>query len=687
MRKGLLLSLLLVAVPALAGIVQVGFRHYGQQNNGRTVFYTPYTGNGFLASGSLPGNVAGGVGASVPTPTIVWSAESPLANQIDATETLTLVTGAPTNTSTPFCPSSDYSDVTNSTNCRQGKVFNGATPDKYQFATTSVGQIGATAMSVCFIAGARVSTAAAEIAVSSRDITGGTNEGWSFGFLGNRGCTMYTDDGPSSTTNNGPSGTAGWQVCCASVDVAGDTQTVWSNGAVGSTTTVPGTSSIDNLVGLAIGAAPDGSTPFYSNLLAVYIWEGTALSSAQVLQFTYGWMGILTANGVQPNVMGSSGPAYCWVDGALELFADEHARVGCENPPGSTGAGTPTDGGLTVQHNAVNFLLQSEDLGTTWTAAGTVVGAGGAVTPFRDGRTNNWKLTDDDAGAVEEVYQTANISALSTAQAYSLCVIAKADSAQSLDVQIVEQTVCAGSTKDFTAASLTTSWQVFQFATTLSDGTCTEAVVHLTPSADISSAAGVGHAYVIPMLMNVVGDSAASGCSNYVRTTTASATLGLVDVRYLADTTNVLTSTTMQGAYEITGSFNFGAYQETGGAGDKYAWAIGTSASNNNAVRLVAEMTGADVATLRTTTGGAASTATVTGFAASTPGTWMPFVSKLNYDSDIYSTFFGTAAPVAHSLTVASPAAPNRIAPGQDSAFGANNGDVTRIKQFKIVRR
>jgi hypothetical protein len=312
---------------------------------------------------------------------------------------------------------------------------------------------------------------------------------------------VYGDTPQTKSASGGAIDGIGWNFICGTVSVANGLR-LYRNGTVGSSTaTYPTGNTAAPAASLDIGS----NVATYSNsVAAVVVWRGVELTAAQVAAMSKKIIGISNTRGEAyaaatfTNTVGAGGQC-CWIDGALSCFSDDTPMLGCQIPPGFTGAGLGGSGYF-AHPSISNSLLQSDNLTATWGDVGTPVRAAYSTsTPYRDGRAIS-TFTDNDAGAVEGVSQSIDVTALATAATIQIQAIAKSPDATKLDLQVDESGVCAGSTVNFTACTINAStWTTCTWTWTLADGNCTTGAIKLTVG-DWATVADVGTVYVGGMM-------------------------------------------------------------------------------------------------------------------------------------------------------------------------------------------
>ena len=433
--------------------------------------------------------------AGLPAPDLQWWASDPLGAGGDTSHTWT-ATGSPALRNTPYCPDGDYSDVT-ATNCIKAREFTGS-----QSYLSPLGAFDPNSgdFTICWVSQGGENVAAAKALA---------------GTFFTPGFTIYqvtTDSFRVYVENDSVPGTyaaindvktdSGWGIYCATYDEDGGAGGLvgYANGVADATTgVVAGGSMTMSTEKICIGAGDNGagtcSAQATSRIAAFFAWY-SKFSADQVADFSDTWMGVFADGDVHPSVRTNVGPTCCWIDGAIDCFSDNHAKIGCTEPPGHAAAATPT-GGYFSQISYTNSVLYSRDLSTGWT---DIPGAGveacaQSATPFRDSRVT-CRMTDDDAGNVEALSQAIDVTALDTSDTIMVCVYAYDPSGTVLDLQVDESGVCGGSSIDFAAKTIDTSWTAYEWTHTLADGTCTTATYKLSP-ADWAAAANTGTAHAV----------------------------------------------------------------------------------------------------------------------------------------------------------------------------------------------
>jgi hypothetical protein len=412
-----------------------------------------------------------------------------------------------------------------------------------------------------------------------------------------------------------------------------------------------------------------GANGVPGDVAAVWVWPGTELTASQVSTFSQAVLGLLGTRG-EIATFSNAGPICYWADGAISCASDDAPLLGMEQPPGLAAAGSPSSGYF-VHPSVTNALLSSRDLSTNWTVAGTsVVACAQSTTPFRDARTT-CKLTDDSAAASEYVHQSVDISALNTADKVQVCLYARADSAQTLDLQVAESGVCGGSTINFTAASLTTSWTLYSFTHSVADGTCTTANYRIAP-ADFGSVANQGHAYVVAQLFK-----AQDYCPPiYCETTAAGVTCGGGSLAYSLAQPIVSATGTIVGTERVSLDWTpLGSSTSTTG------WIVQPYADAGNNWVLYGGFS--PVVYWFTVPGGANYISDSSALAA---GTTYRYDMVLNYDRDVYQLRRNGAVVGSASNALNSPAGLTTLYVGANSSGTAQMLGGHVIRNVRVYR-
>lgn len=461
--------------------------------------------SGFDASGMPRGLPAG-----FPVPDIVWSAASPTANLRNAAQTFTVSASAPTAVGVPYCLSGDYDGVDEMDGrCNKGLSFVAASSQKYtggDYANPASGSI-----SVCALA--RLDYSATE-GLAGQNGGAGT-QGWTlWSNVGNPLFTLRNDAGVN-TNASAPLAKVGWGIICGTASVANGV-VAYANGVAGAGVAYPGgtvnPAGQTMLVGQSVPAGyMNGDVAF------VWVWLARELSAGNVKAWSQAGEGTLQQDGTAATVA-NAGPVGYWVDGKIDTASDDMPLMGQEQPPGLTGAGSPSSGmGFNAYlGNSALYSRQCNIGGWTAYAGGSL--AAGSVSPFRDGR-GTCSVSDTDVGSAQGMYQVLDISALNTGDKITWVIYAAADDDnQWLDVRLYENTVCAGSFEEVTGASVTRSWKQYSGVHTVADGTCTKLNVYVFPIQDRTVVGTTGKIYPIVQVYQGVSQPPSIYCETAAAT-------------------------------------------------------------------------------------------------------------------------------------------------------------------------
>lgn len=404
-----------------------------------------------------------------------------------ATTYTPVLTGTDADQDTPFCPDGSHDDLTSG--CMTAQRLGGS--NDYYLSTANPGP--ASPASADFTVCALYRSAANGVLVSQTEGANCAGEGWyiyhSGGSTGKTILKMENDAGTDRSVDANVMDNHGWSFSCLTHDYDGNT-VAYGNGSADESGASPG-GTIAPAVKLSIGACPDGSQDFTGDI-AFVLWWNSLLDATDMAELYEHFVGILDSKGA-PVAFTSTGPNCCWIDSQIECFNDNWPMIGCELPPGVTGAGSPSSRFYSGEA-LTNSVAYSRDL-DSWTDEG---GGGPTPTPastdlFRDGRTT-YSIQDNDAGAKERS-KSANIdiSGLDASDKIQMCVYAKSGGTELLDIRFKESTggACAASTTDQDAFTTSTSWQQKGWTHTVQDGDCEIGLVEIA-AADFGDAANTG---------------------------------------------------------------------------------------------------------------------------------------------------------------------------------------------------
>lgn len=485
-----------------------------------TTFHAPLSATGFQDMSAPEDEVTG-----LPSPSYVWLGGDPTNDQV-SDETYSETGSASAAIEAPFCAGGDYSDLTS---CYGARQFDGTSASHWDASDSDPFDPGNGDFSYCLVGRVEDFTTATDRYWLKKSDTGGTKQ-WYINapFSGFSGCTLTINSGtgglkqalgPATQTRNG-----GWMGCCGTYDQDGNILTYDQQGNSGAA--VPaggGDATMDNAV--TIGSF-NGSNTLIGSIVGLWFWKGNILTADQIKDFFSVFFGVHDTVGDVNGAYTDTSTYCCFIEGQMECFDNDAPAVGCEVPPGRTGAGAPNNGGvLSVSANTVSNVY-SRTLSSGWTDNGTsTVSCGQSSTPFRDGRTT-CKLTDDDGAGEESITQSIDITALDTSDKIQVCIYAASDDAQNVDIKVDEDTggACTPSTTQFTAGATTSSWTLHEFTHTVSDGDCTNMDLTISPVDDITDTSATGHAYVLVNTFLDVGSDTA--CPPYAETAAATLSYG-----------------------------------------------------------------------------------------------------------------------------------------------------------------
>jgi hypothetical protein len=453
---------------------------------------TTYLDASFATTGLPQQNTtAGWPVPGVAAPTHTWWGSDPTGSG-GATDLSCTLTGSTTTVNTPLCYGGDWSDLSAST-CMKAQYFDGTSTTRYSCGNH--GDIGTGSLTVCTIERHGTSSGAY---VSKRTAT--PNGWYVYGTYAALKLPLT-----NANTYAGHDFSNSWVTACFAVDRANDHiygVTTGNNNTVSAGTL--STTDYGTAAELTIGNDPTGiNNPFTGDIAAVLIWENTALTTAQmraVVNYSMGVDGLGSSTLVAQ--FASNASSCCWVSGQIHCFGQDVPPIGCDIPPGQTGSGTITDGGVLSLERTDNILKGSRLQNANWTEVGTsvVTNCTQTTTPLADGRPT-CLLTDDDVGSVENITQViAGPLGVAAGSILQFVAIARSSTASVLDLQIVESGVCTGSTKDFASATLDANWKMYSWPYTVGESNCTSYAFSVSPT-DFAGAAGTGSAQTLLMLI------------------------------------------------------------------------------------------------------------------------------------------------------------------------------------------
>jgi len=438
---------------------------------GSTLFHAPLDSNGVTGYTDWP--------SGFPVPTSAWFGWDP-TNDAVGTETFAS-NGDPTAIDTPFCPGGDFSAVDSSgdpgsVSCAAGVNFDG-TGDFY--GPADVGDWDGGDFSVCSVV--RTDAAFATQNIAAR----GGAQYWRLQTLvGFATLQVQTDVGFGIAAYSATAFLDQWVFICAT-GAEGGNIFAYLNGVASASAAMPAgttTSTSEFYVGHG-----EGGSNFTGDIAAVWIWNGTELTAAQVKEAFHHFSGLTEVVNNESVVTATNvAPSACWVDGQVEEFGLNWMKIGC----GANFQSDATDsayGGFVSTESDTSIGLYSIDL-SNWTEVGvTPVTCSQTTTPelYRDGR-DTCKVTDNN-GAVDE-YITMNLgaSALNVGDDVVVCIAGRkgglAESYVDLVVQENSGSGCTPLNHDFTGVATDTTWRTYEFATTWADTDCTTMTLSVGPN-------------------------------------------------------------------------------------------------------------------------------------------------------------------------------------------------------------
>lgn len=543
--------------------------HYGPQSDGaHTEGRSPDTAGAshdahqpqafFSASYDKSGLRGTDLPRGFPAPDLSWDGNNSSSNLVGA-QTFSQ-TGSSSGRGAPFCPEGNFDQVEeNNTKCLGSRTFAGA--GRLVASSQTLAEINTTDRTMCAVLKPASGSAESFFA----DTKGAAAvDGWVFDNdpVNNR-IQMIINDGAVSATaqvNNLGALAGAWIFACAVVDHGGNFKVCVQGANCGTPVAVPGSgAAINNSVALNLAAQSGGGVAFSGDLTKFWSWP-QILTDAQITLLFQVFAGIADDRQA-PGVFVDAATSSCWIDGKLEEFNQNWPRVGCEIGPNDTGAGT-FDTGYFGSQVEQELFLQTNKLDTSWTAIGTPAATLTTTTsPWRDGR-GYYRITDNDAAAVEGISQVRSDAAINTGDKMNVCILAHADSAQTIDLQVTEATGCAGSTIDFTGLAIDTSWKRYRFTHTVADGACTDFTYKITPT-DWATVATQGHAdLIVNLFRSTIGGTY---CPQYIGASVATVTGENDSLYYLASTLGAPTSLTGQWRVSWRQMFFNGAAPDNGG--------------------------------------------------------------------------------------------------------------------------
>lgn len=456
----------------------------------QTYFDAPLSKNGLtVANPSSSWSVPG-----VAAPSVVWWGDDPTGSSGYSTHTFTQ-SGSSSEYNTMFCPDGSHDDITSG--CMNARAFPSDTV-YYESDTDGIANPGSDDFSVC-VALVTPSTDAGTV-VSHRE--GPAGEGWSLLVDADSYAPRFIVENHAANQdtvnyNDTDIKAGNWAILCGTYDADGNLNAYLNGIADGTPTASSG--GVVNVTGepLVIGAREvDYAIDYEGAILFVMYWD-SLLDATDTVELVEAFSGILDTKGA-PVTFTNVGPLCCMIDSKLRCVQDQMPLMGCELPPGwSAGAGSPSSGTL-LHASITNSVPYSLDL-DSWTDVGTPVPTATSTDLFECTSRQTYRITDNDAGAVEGVQSAAvDITSLDTADKVQICVYAKDSSGTKLDLQVTEQTGggCANTTTNFAAKTIDTTWTHYEWTHTLDDGACTELLVKLSPT-DWGTVAETGSAEVV----------------------------------------------------------------------------------------------------------------------------------------------------------------------------------------------
>jgi len=448
-----------------------------------TLFDAPLNTNGMEAADPATSWPVPGVAA----PDVAWWGDDPTGSGGKTTHAFT-AHGTPASIDTPFCPDGSWSDITSG--CMAAMRFDG-TNDYYTSDSNGVGAPSNSDFTVCALF--RGHSNASDSTMAGNREGNAAGEGWAMqardaASAVNLRVEAEIDDGTSQNADQNVDGAIEyqWQLGCGAFDIS-----------VGITPYLHATADTQRaLVGaispvgepMSVGSDDANANPFDGDIAAVFVWTSTLLDATDMTELYEYFTGILDTKGA-PVAYTNTGPQCCWVDGQIECYGDDWPMIGCELPPGVTGAGSPASGFYSGEL-LTNALPYSRDL-DSWTDVNTPTPTATSTDLFRDGRST-YKITDNDGTKTEWIYSIVDIAALDAADKVQACVYAKgSDGAQQYTMRFQEATGagCA-STNDDKNQAITATWSMYEHTHTVADGDCEDINLLITPADTASASTG-----------------------------------------------------------------------------------------------------------------------------------------------------------------------------------------------------
>ena len=425
-------------------------------------------------------------------------------------------------------------------------------------------------------------------------------------------------------------------------------------------------------------------------MYGIWWWDDIIFTVDQVNTFFDSAFGVQDLKS-SPVTSSTSGPTFCWVDGELEVFAEDTPRMGCEIAPGMTGAPGQTDAGYYMEASHTVENLSSMDLSTNWTDNGTgtvTCPAVPATSPFRSAHSTRFlacNLVDDDAAAVESISQTVADASLNTNDNITVCLYAATDAGtDSLDISIDEATgTCTPSTTNFSSVTVDTDWTVFKFEHSVQDGGCTDFTYNITPTSDITNAAltTTNDVYV---LVNVYHDINAGYCPTYNETVNSAVSYGDDYLEYDLSGSKVAVSGALVDRNTITSRASF----HTPGSSLSSSLNIWSLNNNSCSDRFETSKGGGSDVILSVFDSGGSGSLTGSGVTVAA-GDTVDWLTTHNWDDDLYTalyTFTGGTDNPGDDTTAATSPTIAELSFGRACGTTSAQYEQLSIRDFTIVR-
>lgn len=433
------------------------------------------------------------------------------------TTTLT-ETGSIDVVASPFCPDGSHGDLTSG--CLDSCYFDG-TNDYLTSNTNGWLDINSSDATMCVVFRAE------DKGLDHRMVDGrdddGTGDGMSMD-VKQDGSFRATVKNEAATTVHALFDTfsfadSGYLLGCGTSDYDGNLS-AYVNGNVDEQQAGPGGAQSAADDPSHIGSRFDGGLRFQGHIVAVFFWR-SLLDSTDMEELHEYFFGLLD-DYAAPVAFTQTGNSGCFVDGKIEFFTNGVPRMGCELPTGwGAGAGSPSSG-VHMEPIWTSGVSYTIDM-SSWSSVSTPTVTATSTDLFRDRQT--YRVCDADGASAEGVKSpNITITGLDTSDPIQVCVYAKDSSGTVLDLQMVESGVCGGSTTDYAAKTINSTWTFYEWAHTVQDGTCTTLNLQLS-GADWGNVANTGCAeFVVQVNPN------AAWCSPGFLYANGNATSGFDDV-------------------------------------------------------------------------------------------------------------------------------------------------------------